>query len=72
MNERHDTTASDRRVHERVKLLISPNRQLQMPRRDTLNAQILRRIAFYHAMRKWMEEAREKHATHQLVPRPRR
>ena len=38
MNERHDATTSNSSMHERIKLLVSTNRQLQMPRRNTLNA----------------------------------
>ena len=38
MNERHDATTSNSSMYERIKLLVSTNRQLQMPRRNTLNA----------------------------------
>ena len=40
MNERHDAshaTTSNSSIHERVEFLVSTNRQLQMPGRDTLN-----------------------------------
>ena len=43
MSERHDATTSNSSMHERIERRVSTNRQLQMPRRNTLDAQILRR-----------------------------
>jgi len=45
MDERQNAATSDRGSHERVELLVSPNRELQVPRRDALDTKILRRIA---------------------------
>ncbi len=45
MDERQNTTARDRSTHERVEFLVTPNRKLQVPRRDALDTKILRRVA---------------------------
>ena len=46
MDKRQNTTASDRSPHEGVELLVPPYRKLQVPRRDALDTEILRRVAF--------------------------
>ena len=48
MSERHDATTSNSSIHERIERLVSTNRQLQMPRRNTLDAQILRRMTLMY------------------------
>ena len=45
MDERQDATTSNRGAHKRVEFLVSPNRELQVPRRDALDTEILRRVA---------------------------
>ncbi len=45
VNVRQDTTSGNRGAHQRVELLVSSNRQLQVSRRDALHAQVLRCIA---------------------------
>ena len=45
MDERQNAATSDGGSHERVEFLVSPNRKLQVPRRDALDTKILRRIA---------------------------
>jgi hypothetical protein len=46
VDKRQNTTASDRSPHEGVELLVPPYRKLQVPRRDALDTEILRRVAF--------------------------
>jgi hypothetical protein len=42
---RQDTTAGNRRANERVELLVSTDGELQVAGGDTLDAQVLRRVA---------------------------
>ncbi len=46
MDKRQNATASDRSPHEGVEFLVPPYRKLQVPRRDALDTEILRRVAF--------------------------
>ena len=42
---RDDTTARNRRLDERVELLVAADGELQVPRRDALHLQLLRRVS---------------------------
>jgi hypothetical protein len=70
MNERHDATTSNSSMHERVEFLISTNRQLQMPRRDTLTRGTF--DALPSQTHQHMPSARDANDTHLLVPIPQR
>ena len=45
MDVRDDSTSSDGGLDQGVQLLVSPDRQLEMPGSDPLHLQVLRRIA---------------------------
>lgn len=45
VNVRQDSSSSDRSPNQTIQFLISTNRQLQMPRRDTFDPQIFRSVS---------------------------
>ena len=45
MDVRDDATARDGRLDERVELLVTTDGELEVARRDTLDAEVLRRVA---------------------------